>query len=80
MCSSDLEGYLAEVKKTEPILEKKDFVNVFEEIDSLLEDYTIDLGNLDEEMADMPACLKVERKTVLDNLVTLLTHLKSLKK
>lgn len=74
------EGYLEEVKKSEPVVDKRDFVNVFEEIDMLIEDYTEALKNIDDEMANMPACLKVERKTVLDNLITLLTHLKSLKK
>lgn len=74
------EGYLEEVKKSEPVVDKRDFVNVFEEIDMLIEDYTEALENIDDEMANMPACLKVERKTVLDNLITLLTHLKSLKK
>jgi hypothetical protein len=74
------EGYLEEVKKSEPVVDKRDFVNVFEEIDMLIEDYTEALNNIDDEMANMPACLKVERKTVLDNLITLLTHLKSLKK
>lgn len=74
------EGFLEEVKRTEPIVDKRDFVNVFEEIDMLIEDYTEALNNIDDEMANMPACLKVERKTVLDNLLTVLTHLKSLKK
>lgn len=74
------EGFLEEVKKSEPVVDKRDFVNVFEEIDMLIEDYTEALNNIDNEMANMPACLKVERKTVLDNLLTLLTHLKSLKK
>ena len=74
------EGYLEEVKKSEPVVDKRDFVNVFEEIDMLIEDYTEALKNIDDEMANMHDCLKVERKTVLDNLITLLTHLKSLKK
>lgn len=74
------EGFLEEVKKSEPVVDKRDFVNVFEEIDMLIEDYTEALNNIDDEMANMPACLKVERKTVLDNLLTVLTHLKSLKK
>ena len=74
------EGFLEEVKRTEPVVDKRDFVNVFEEIDMLIEDYTEALNNIDDEMANMPACLKVERKTVLDNLLTVLTHLKSLKK
>lgn len=74
------EGFLEEVKKSEPVVDKRDFVNVFEEIDMLIEDYTEALNNIDDEMANIPACLKVERKTVLDNLLTVLTHLKSLKK
>ena len=74
------EGYLAEVTRPEPVVKKEDFINVFDEIDCLLEDYSEALDTLDDDMAEMPACVKVERKTVLDNLVTLLKHLKSLKK
>lgn len=69
------EGYLEEVSENE-----KPFVNIFDEIDTLLEKYKKGLKTLEEDMADLPACVKVERETVLNNLVTLLEHLKSLKK
>ena len=69
------DGYLEEVT------EKTDntFVNVFDEIDNLLIKYQNSLKLLKNE-TDLPACLKVERETVLTNLITLLEHLKSLKK
>lgn len=68
------EGYLEEVK------DKKDFVNIFDEIDNLLNKYTDELKNIDEDWPNIPPCLKVEKTTVLDNLITVLSHLKSLKK
>jgi len=68
------EGYLEEVK------DKKDFVNIFDEIDNLLNKYTDELKNIDEDWPNMPPCLRVEKTTVLNNLITVLSHLKSLKK
>ena len=70
------EGYLEEVS------EKADttFVNIFDEIDTLLEKYKTGLATIDEDMAELPACVKIERQTVLSNMITLLEHLKSLKK
>lgn len=65
-------GYL------EAVDTKKDFVNVFDEIDRLLATYTEDLENLDEE--NLPACVKLEKETVLNNMVKVLNHLGSLKK
>lgn len=56
------------------------YVNVFTEIDNLLDRYNIELENIDEDYADAPECIKVEATTVLNNLVKTLTHLKSLKK
>lgn len=53
------------------------FVNVFDEIDRLLNEYTKDLNNIDGKM---PTVLKVEKTTVLENLIKVLSHLKSLKK
>ena len=53
------------------------FVNVFDEIDRLLNEYTKDLNNIDDKM---PTVLKVEKTTVLENLIKVLSHLKSLKK
>lgn len=71
-------GFLAEV--TETAKTSSNFVNVFDEINSLLDTYKNDLKHLDEEMAVLPACLKVEKQTVLTNLIDVLTHLSSLKK
>lgn len=69
------DGYLEEVHT-----DKKDFVNIFDEIDNLLEKYNKGLATLEEDTVGLPACVKVERESVLTNLVTLLNHLKSLKK
>lgn len=57
-----------------------DFKNVFDEIDNMLEVYKEDLNNLDEDTKDKPACIKVEKETVLHNLIKALSYLKSLKK
>ena len=60
-------------------VENKKFVNVFDEIDRLQETYTRELASLEDEMKDAPACMKIEKQTVLENLNTLLEHLKTLK-
>jgi hypothetical protein len=70
------EGYLEEVEDDT----KPTFVNIFDEINTLLEKYKKGLETLNEDTMDLPACVKVERETVLTNMVTLLEHLKSLKK
>lgn len=71
------EGYLEEVSEAE---QKTEFVNIFDEIDSLLAKYNAGLKTIEKDMADLPACVRVERQTVLTNMITLLEHLKSLKK
>ncbi|MBO5627918.1 MAG: hypothetical protein J5965_02420 [Aeriscardovia sp.] len=71
------EGYLEEVSEAEL---KTPFVNIFDEIDSLLTKYNASLKTVEKDMADLPACIRVERQTVLTNMITLLEHLKSLKK
>ena len=58
----------------------KRFVNIFDEIDSLISTYSRNLENIDKDMKGLPACLKTEKETVLTNLITVLKHLKSLKK
>lgn len=65
-------GYLEEVDEK--------FVNVFDEIDNLLQGYQADLREVEEDKDHVPACLKVEKTTVLSNLIKVLTHLKNLKK
>jgi len=71
------EGYLEEVSEEE---KSSPFVNIFDEIDTLLNQYKAGLETIDKDMAELPACVRVERQTVLSNMITLLEHLKSLKK
>jgi hypothetical protein len=78
------EGYAKELMQ-DGVLEDanndaKNFVNVFDEIDSLISRYESELKNLDKDMAQFPECMKVERTTVLNNLLSVLDHLKGLKK
>ena len=70
------DGYLEEVTSDG----KKVFTNVFDEITRLYKKYDDELKNLQEDMADMPECLKVERTTVLNNILSVLDHLAALKK
>ena len=71
------EGYLEEVSEAE---KSTNFVNIFDEIDNLLAKYKTSLKTIEKDMAELPACVRVERQTVLTNMITLLEHLKSLKK
>ena len=73
------EGYL------EPVMENKEkdsaaFINVFDEIEDLVGTYQSELSTIDNDFKDSPACLKLEKQTVLTNLITVLKHLYSLKK
>ena len=72
------EGYLEEVPEAED--NKTPFVNIFDEIDNLLAKYKNGLNTIEKDTAELPTCVKVERETVLTNMITLLEHLKSLKK
>jgi hypothetical protein len=72
------EGIIEEATETEQ--NKTPFVNIFDEIDTLLARYTEQLNDVEENSNDLPACMKIERETVLNNMITLLKHLKSLKK
>jgi len=77
------EGYAKELIQDgilEDTDEGKNFVNVFDEIDSLTSRYEYELKNVDKDMATFPECMKVERITVLNNLLSVLDHLKGLKK
>jgi hypothetical protein len=62
------------------VSDKTPFVNIFDEIDTLLNQYSSQLSTIEKDMKDLPACFRVERETVLQNMITLLKHLKSLKK
>ena len=70
------EGYLEEVENTN----KTTFVNVFDEIDNLINRYQTELDNIDADMAGEPQCVKVEKTTVLTNIIAVLNHLKTLRK
>lgn len=70
------DGYLEEVNADK----KANFVNVFDEIDNLIKRYDEQLKNIDIDMANEPQCLKVEKTTVLTNILSVLNHLKTLRK
>ena len=72
------EGYLEEVVETTK--KNTNFVNVFDEIDSLIVRYSNDLKNIDLDLAGQPECLRVEKTTVLKNILSVLNHLKTLRK
>lgn len=77
------EGYAKELIQDgilEDADEKTQFINVFDEIDSLTSRYERELKNVNADMASFPECVKVERITVLNNLLSVLDHLKGLKK
>lgn len=69
------DGYLEEVDP-----EPKKFVNVFDEIDNLIERYQDELNRIDTDFAGEPQCLRVEKTTVLTNILSVLNHLKNLRK
>lgn len=69
------DGYLEEVDA-----ETKKFVNVFDEIDNLINRYQDELNHIDTDLAGEPQCLRVEKTTVLTNILSILNHLKTLRK
>jgi hypothetical protein len=71
------EGYLEEVDAKQ---KASSFVNVFDEIDNLINKYQGELSKVDVDMANQPQCLKVEKTTVLTNILSVLNHLKTLRK
>lgn len=73
------EGYLVD-NSVDTKTQNTKFVNVFDEIDNMLASYNADLANIDADEKDTPECLKVEKRTVLSNLIKALNHLKELKK
>ena len=68
-------GYLVEIND-----KKQNFVNIFEAINTLIKEYSEELEKLLTTEDDTPQCLKVEKETVLRNMIKLLEHLRSLKK
>lgn len=72
------QGYLEQVDENSA--ESKKFVNVFDEISNLISVYNKDLVDVLRSDDNTPQCLKIERETVLRNMIKLLEHLNSLKK
>lgn len=70
------DGFLMEATNEDT----KPFVNIFDEIDTLIAKYTKDLSEVNEDTDDIPMCLRVEKTTVLNNIIKVLVHLKNLKK
>ena len=68
------DGYLEEVPDTND----KKFINIFDEIDGLINHYSKQLNDVKASNAH-PAVMR-EEETVYTNLLTVLNHLKSLKK
>lgn len=74
------DGILQEMPDPKSSENNSKFVNIFDEIDNLLNQYNTKLSEIDEVYKDQPECLKVEATTVLKNMIKLLVHLKNLKK
>ena len=70
------DGYLEEVNEKT----NAKFVNVFDEIEKLLNAYQEELKLIPETMKESPECLRVERTTVLMNMIKVLSYLKTLRK
>ena len=70
------DGYLEEVNEKA----NAKFVNVFDEIEKLLNAYQEELKLIPEPMKESPECLRVERTTVLMNMIKVLSYLKTLRK
>lgn len=68
------------VENADDVEERESFKNIFDEIDNMLETYNEDLSNIETDMANAPACMKIEKETVLRNLIKTLSYLKSLKR
>lgn len=73
-------GYLSEVKESAKKNVDNTFVNIFDEIDNMLDTYNEDLDTIVEDMKDEPTIMALEKETVLRNMIKVLEHLKSLKK
>lgn len=75
------EEYVNFLKKNGFLKDKDDkFINVFDEIEKLAKQYNDELSTLDKDYENAPACMKLEKETVLMNMLKVLNHLHSLKK
>lgn len=71
------EGFL---KEDTPESKKTEFVNVFDEINKLQNKYADDLMDLNRNRNKMNRYEAIEKETVLTNILTVLDHLKTLRK
>lgn len=71
-------GYLEYID--EQFKKQDEYVNVFDEMETLRSKYIKDLAELDENYKDEPACVKLEAETVLTNMTKVLTYLLNLKR
>lgn len=73
-------GTFAYVEEDKEEKKSSSFVNIFDEIDSLLEDFQVEAKKVTEEDKDKPNWLRREYSNVINSNVDLLMYLKSLKK
>lgn len=78
--SEDYAKALVKLGHLEEVKEANTFKNVFDEIENLAKMYDTELDNLEKDFENAPACLKIEKETVLKNMLKVLEHLHSLKK
>lgn len=71
-------GYLEYIEQQPK--KQEEYVNVFDEMETLRSKYIKDLAELDENYKDQPACVKLEAETVLTNMTKVLTYLLNLKR
>lgn len=72
------EGSLIEVKEENKSQECCS-CKIYQEIDKLLKEYNKELKNVLDNKDEVPECLRVEKMTVLKNLIKVLNYLKDLK-
>lgn len=65
---------------SEDVENPSEYKNVFNAMDDMIDTYQEDLNNIETDMKDSPQCLKVEKETVLRNLIKAVSYLRSLKK
>ena len=71
------DGFLEEVDEKQ---KTTGFVNVFDEIDNLINKYSKQLDAIEQDLKGQPGCVKLEKTVVLNNILTVLNHLKNIRK
>lgn len=73
-------GKFAYIEEDKEEKKSSSFVNIFDEIDSLLEDFQVEAKKIEQDNEDKPSWLKREYSNVIESNMDLLMYLKSLKK